>query len=214
MRKKVLLLSIFLVFVSAFLLAEPLDRNTVNSFDRPFMFEYNKTLDKTATALDFSLLLTPSIIALGGNSQISTLTVMYAETILSSWAIKEVLKNTIERSRPYMYYDNPPIEEKDKWNKSFPSGHTTIAFAAASFTSFVFSKYYPDSKWKLPLEISLYTIAGTTAVLRVLSGNHFVSDVLSGALIGTLCGIGIPLLHTINTDVSISPFSLAFKIGW
>lgn len=214
MRKKVLLLSIFLVFVSAFLLAEPLDRNTVNSFDRPFMFEYNKTLDKTATALDFSLLLTPSIIALGGNSQISTLTVMYAETILSSWAIKEVLKNTIERSRPYMYYDNPPIEEKDKWNKSFPSGHTTIAFATASFTSFVFSKYYPDSKWKLPLEISLYTIAGTTAVLRVLSGNHFVSDVLSGALIGTLCGIGIPLLHTINTDVSISPFSLAFKIGW
>ena len=209
-----MLLSIFLVFVSAFLLAEPLDRNTVNSFDRPFMFEYNKTLDKTATALDFSLLLTPSIIALGGNSQISTLTVMYAETILSSWAIKEVLKNTIERSRPYMYYDNPPIEEKDKWNKSFPSGHTTIAFATASFTSFVFSKYYPDSKWKLPLEISLYTIAGTTAVLRVLSGNHFVSDVLSGALIGTLCGIGIPLLHTINTDVSISPFSLAFKIGW
>ena len=214
MRKKVLLLSIFLVFVSAFLLAEPLDRNTVNSFDRPFMFEYNKTLDKTATALDFSLLLTPSIIALGGNSQISTLTVMYAETILSSWAIKEVLKNTIERSRPYMYYDNPPIEEKDKWNKSFPSGHTTLAFATASFTSFVFSKYYPDSKWKLPLEISLYTIAGTTAVLRVLSGNHFVSDVLSGALIGTLCGIGIPLLHTINTDVSISPFSLAFKIDW
>lgn len=209
-----MLLSIFLVFVSAFLLAEPLDRNTVNSFDRPFMFEYNKTLDKTATALDFSLLLTPSIIALGGNSQISTLTVMYAETILSSWAIKEVLKNTIERSRPYMYYDNPPIEEKDKWNKSFPSGHTTIAFATASFTSFVFSKYYPDSKWKLPLEISLYTIAGTTAVLRVLSGNHFVSDVLSGALIGTLCGIGIPLLHTINTDVSISPFSLAFKIDW
>ena len=209
-----MLLSIFLVFVSAFLLAEPLDRNTVNSFDRPFMFEYNKTLDKTATALDFSLLLTPSIIALGGNSQISTLTVMYAETILSSWAIKEVLKNTIERSRPYMYYDNPPIEEKDKWNKSFPSGHTTLAFATASFTSFVFSKYYPDSKWKLPLEISLYTIAGTTAVLRVLSGNHFVSDVLSGALIGTLCGIGIPLLHTINTDVSISPFSLAFKIDW
>ena len=115
-----------------------------------------------------------------------------------------------------MYYDNPPQEEESKWNKSFPSGHTTLAFASASFTSYVFGKYYPDSKWRIPVSLSLYTLATTTALLRVSSGNHFLTDVLAGALIGTLCGLTIPMLHTLNNkaSVSLTPFALLFSVGW
>jgi undecaprenyl-diphosphatase len=64
-----------------------------------------------------------------------------------------------------MYFDNFPIEEVQKgdWNSSFFSGHTTLSFAAATFTSYVFCKYNPDSKWKIPVIATSYTFAAATA---------------------------------------------------
>jgi undecaprenyl-diphosphatase len=42
--------------------------------------------------------------------------------------------------------------------------------------------------------ITSYALALATAALRVGSGNHFLSDVVAGALIGTVSGIVIPLI--------------------
>jgi membrane-associated phospholipid phosphatase len=42
---------------------------------------------------------------------------------------------------------------------------------------------------------SAYVAAGTIAALRVAGDMHYLSDVLTGALIGTAAGLGIPLLH-------------------
>ena len=116
-----------------------------------------------------------------------------------------------------MYYDGYPQQKVDSgsWNRSFPSAHTSMSFAGASFASYVFWKYNPESKWRILVTAISYSLAATVAVLRVASGNHFATDVLAGALIGTAIGIGIPALHTLIADkdiaVSISPFGLVFS---
>ena len=91
-----------------------------------------------------------------------------------------------------------------------------MAFASAGFVSYVFSRYYPESKLKVPVIVTAYTAATTTAVLRILSGNHFMTDVLTGALLGTLWGVGVPMLHTLgdNVEVGITPFALAFSVSF
>ena len=51
------------------------------------------------------------------------------------------------------------------------------------------------SPWRLPVCIGSYAVALGVAASRVLSGNHYITDVLVGALIGAACGAVVPLLH-------------------
>ena len=43
-----------------------------------------------------------------------------------------------------------------------------------------------------------------------------MTDVLAGALLGTLWGIGIPMLHTLgdNVEMGVTPFALAFSVSF
>jgi len=63
---------------------------------------------------------------------------------------------------------------------SFPSGHTTQAFAAATFLS----EEYKDSYHWMPY--ASYTVASSVGILRVANNRHYISDVLVGAGIGFL----------------------------
>lgn len=197
------------------------DINTVPAIDRPFMNPYSKPLDLTATGIEMALFSTPLLFIPTGSSEWFTIGTMYVETLMWAYGIKELGKICVNRARPYMYFDNPP--EKDiksyDWANSFPSGHSAFSFAAASFTSYVFSQYYPDSKWKWVVTGGCYSLAATVGCLRMMSGNHFFTDVCTGALIGTACGILIPWLHTItpvnsssNVQVSASPLCLNVNV--
>lgn len=64
---------------------------------------------------------------------------------------------------------------------SFPSGHTTTVFAAFTYLSILFPKY--TYLW--------LCFAIIFASARLLDGDHFVSDILGGILIGTLSTIFI-----------------------
>ncbi len=66
-------------------------------------------------------------------------------------------------------------------NLSFPSGHATIAFALASSLS----SYY---EYDLRLAIPLFAIASATAFQRVYDFQHWPSDVLAGAFLGSWIG--------------------------
>lgn len=178
-----------------------LDKSTVNGFDRPLMNAYSKTLDTTGDIFLLGALASPVLFAAAPNTEWFTIAAMYTETALIANGIKDITKLIVDRPRPYMYFDGYPqkeIEERD-WCKSFPSGHTTMAFTAAAFNTYVFSKYFPDSPWRFVVAGGSYAIAVTTAALRLASGNHFATDVLTGAAIGTLCGLLVPYLHTLNT---------------
>lgn len=100
-------------------------------------------------------------------------------------AATEILKSTIGRHRPYQ--DNPPNPNSfsgpafDNTYKSFPSGHTSFAFAAAT----VFAEEYKQTTW---VPILAYTSASLTGFSRIYHEHHWSSDVFFGAAIGYFIG--------------------------
>ncbi|MBK8711351.1 MAG: phosphatase PAP2 family protein [Niastella sp.] len=65
-------------------------------------------------------------------------------------------------------------------NNSFPSGHTTTAFAAASFLQ---HEYKDVSPW---YGIAGYTVATGIGILRLYNNKHWIGDVVAGAGVGIL----------------------------
>ena len=197
----------------------------VPAFDRVFMNNYNKVLDHVGDGVLALTLAAPAVMFASPDSDWLTIGVMYAETIVLAQGIKEWGKLIVNRPRPYMYYDDYPQKEVDKgdWHNSMPSGHTTMAFTAAAFTSAVFDAYFPDSFWRHVVTGVSFGLASTVGIFRMCSGNHFLTDVLTGAAIGTLCGFAVPFFHSStfhnmtnknkNVDVAASPlgFNVAIK---
>jgi hypothetical protein len=83
-------------------------------------------------------------------------------------------------------------------NASFFSGHATFAFTSAGLACAHHVQFplYGDG-WPDGLACATgITFASATAASRVLADRHYMSDVLTGALIGFASGFGLPtLLH-------------------
>lgn len=178
--------------------ASVLQRSNVNAFDRLSMYAYSDSLDLTSKVFAYAALLTPTVLITTPNTEWLSIGIMYAESVALTFGLKEVGKLLITRNRPYMYFDDYPQKKVDNgdYKQSIPSGHSALAFTGATFTTFVFNQYYPDSKWKVPVIAGSYTLATTTALLRNASGNHFLTDIIAGASIGAFSGFIVPWLHT------------------
>lgn len=186
---------------------EMYDKSAVNAVDRIAMQPYSYTFDVGGTifcALSMALLPAGIFAYEYGTKQLPikevfTAGVMYAEAVLFASGVKDVIKLSVKRLRPYMYFEEKDAEglTSGDYMLSFPSGHTTYAFLGASFVSYTFCSYFPESKWKLPLVVASYTLAGATGALRMCSGNHFFTDVVGGAVLGSIIGLGVPFLHTV-----------------
>lgn len=90
----------------------------------------------------------------------------------SAVAAAEVLKNTVHSTRP---------DGSD--NKSFPSGHTAVAFSAATFMDRRYGEQLNRDygAWAVP---ALYGVAALTGVARVEANKHHWVDVIGGGVIG------------------------------
>jgi len=180
-----------------------LDKNNINNFDRSLMFSYNKYLDWISDYGAYGLALLPVISIVPNINYKNTLLtygIMYSEALLLTYGTVFTLKNAIIRYRPYMYTDGVPNGKENDYYKSFPSGSTSFAFLGATFLSVTYSQEFPESKWKIPIIIGSYTLAAGIASVRILSGSHFLTDVFTGAAIGSLYGWIIPCLHLKNHD--------------
>ncbi len=109
--------------------------------------------------------------------------------------------------RPYVYYDQFPMEERQNgYNRSsFYSGHVATCAYSTFFMAKVFCDYHPHMKagkyWT-------YAAAAIPPLLmgycRVRSLDHFPSDNLVGLMLGGALGIIVPELHKFhNKDISL-----------
>lgn len=204
-----------------------LNHDDVNSFDRLIMNPYSKTLDYAGTGFTALMLFTPSVMFAAPKEDYWKIGLEYAETIALAYGVKELIKMNVSRARPYMYFNGAPVDkfEDDDWDDSFISGHTTLSFAAASFTTFMYCQYFPDSRFKSLVIAGSYSLAATTAGLRIASGNHFMTDVLCGAAVGTGIGFLVPLVNSLwfkpssekknsGFEMNVSPTALMFKYNF
>ena len=96
--------------------------------------------------------------------------------VVANGIITYSLKQTIQRTRPYIAH--PEIEEyKTFTDFSFPSGHSSTAFAFAATISMHYPKWYVIAP--------SYTYAALVGYSRMHLGVHYPSDVLGGIVVGT-----------------------------
>ena len=187
------------------------DKGDVNGFDRPFIRPYNKSLDSISTIGAYGLLVLPGLSLIGNikdRSALLTYGIMYTEAFLLTYGTKDIFKNAVNRYRPYCYFEGRPGDQASGYADSFLSGHTSLAFMAAGFLTSTFLTEYPDSKWRIPVVGISYTLATGIAAGRIMSGSHFLTDVIAGAAIGSLYGYLIPALHLKkwgNERISVAP---------
>lgn len=89
-----------------------------------------------------------------------------------------IIKHLVARGRPF--WDNPelPLLITPPSGYSFPSGHTMSSFTAATVL------WNENRKWGIAAAILAVMIGFSRIYLSV----HYPSDVLSGAVLGVICG--------------------------
>lgn len=153
-----------------------------------FSFSYNKDLDIAGDITSALSLATPAVLFIDApSSDYLTIASSWGATMLTSYGMRTLLKHTIDRERPYVDQPSRPADTSED-NDSFPSGHTLMSFASAAYLQTMGSLFYPDSKTVKITAIASWTLAGSTAILRVVGGSHHLTDVLAGAAIGSTLG--------------------------
>jgi membrane-associated phospholipid phosphatase len=101
------------------------------------------------------------------------------------------LKLLVHRPRPLMYVPGPVTPDD---GRGFPSSHTSLSFAVASAYASILSRRGIAGKHKTEIA-TLFGVAAATGVLRVVSREHFPTDVVAGAVLGLGLGWIVPKLH-------------------
>lgn len=97
----------------------------------------------------------------------------------AAFVVGTVLRAAIDRPRPYTKYGFAPLFPKDKTGQSMPSRHCFSAAAIAVAVWYVLP----------PMGAVLGGLAILIAISRVITGVHFVSDVLVGLAFGLVFAV-------------------------
>lgn len=122
------------------------------------------------------------------------------EATILALDFNQLVKLALARERPFVHFlateerarRGENDAENDDDNLSFFSGHTAATFALASSSATVVTMRgysYAPTVWAVGLGL-----ATLTGYLRIAGDRHFFTDVLVGAICGTLIGVGVPLI--------------------
>lgn len=116
------------------------------------------------------------------NSEVRNLGLRLAEATAYSSSIMGLTKFVFGRGRP-KNLDDPTVfyPLNTTWDyTSFPSGHSTLAFAYSTVMASVYNNFF----WKF----SWFSLAALVGTARVYHNEHWFSDVVLGAAIGYFVG--------------------------
>ena len=100
----------------------------------------------------------------------------FMASLVASKLITPAIKSAVGRTRPNATDETFAFDG----GSSFPSGHSTQAFAVAS----VIAAHY-DQRW---VDVTAYGLASAVSYARIYHDAHFLSDTVAGAVIGTAVG--------------------------
>ena len=167
---------------------------------------------------------------IGGYKDLTDLGWHGTEAVILASGVTSLLKGTLGRSRPYVSGDTNAHDfsfgrgfgggtrAKDANGRSygtsdyqsFPSGHTTTAFAAAAAVTSEARRIWPKSVWYVaPVMYGGATLVGLS---RMYHNNHWASDVVLGAAIGTFSGLKVVRYSHAHPDNKLDHFILGASI--
>jgi membrane-associated phospholipid phosphatase len=128
------------------------------------------------------------------------------EATALSLAVSVAVKHVVHRSRPLDRFCADEEGEapcRKDTRLSFYSGHTSAAFAAAVAMGGMADHHgLEHRRWIWGTQLALAT---TTGALRVMSDQHFATDVVVGMFTGGLVGWLVPALHKPVGSRAVSP---------
>jgi membrane-associated phospholipid phosphatase len=186
-------------FVGTTLLMIPLDRRIATRL-LDSSTQANRFFRRTSTGVE--VIASPGAYFIGGTlfavgkigkfDRVADLGWHGTEAVLFAQGITYVLKGFVGRGRPFLSNGRDPDDfvfargfRSGDWT-SFPSGHSSTAFAAASAVTNETTRWWPRSVWVVgPL---MYAGATAVGLSRMYHSRHWASDVVIGAAIGTFSG--------------------------
>lgn len=97
-------------------------------------------------------------------------------TLMISSFISKLIKESVNRIRPFLKIKNLNIKKIGIDEYSFPSGHTCAAFSIAVTVSL----FFPN------ITITAIALASCVGVSRMYLGVHYPTDVLAGTFLGSI----------------------------
>jgi membrane-associated phospholipid phosphatase len=180
----------------------PLDKSLANMLNNR-VSKTNKFLSKSATGVE--LITDPGSLVIGAalytygriahKPNIQSLGWHGTEAVIIAGTTTWAIKTLAGRARPYVSKDTSPADFKlfggfgNGDRMSFPSGHTTTAFAAASAVTSEARIIWPGHTWLVAP--AMYGGATLVGLSRMYHDKHWASDVVVGAAIGTFTGIKV-----------------------
>ena len=179
----------------------PIDRQVASRLQYPGTQE-NRFLRTAATgfrvlAVPGSLIAGAAIYGIGradGQARIQALGLHSVQSILIADVLGGAIKMVAGRQRPYVDINKP--YDFQLWRgfkghefQSFPSGHTINAFAFASTVTRESQFWWPHSGFYVGTVF--YGGASLMGLSRIYNNQHWASDVIAGAAIGTLIGLKV-----------------------